>query len=293
MIDTDWELAYPGTEYTFGSRVRPVFNATTPDLGDYQIDVADEAVARGDGINFGVDFFRGRTITFDLAMRGLSEADVRAHGDALAAVWRANVVRRTPGAVAELRSRYRASERVVFGRPRRMALNTREAATGLLITAVADFKAADDKFYSAAEQVLSVALVPTPSGGLVSPLASPLATTANSNRAVGINLGGELPTWLTLEIDGPLTNPLVTVGDLRWELNMTIPENQTLVIDSRPWARTVLLNGSNAAGKFIRTSTRLSDSELEPGSYGVSFGGTSATGTAQLRLKWREAFSTP
>lgn len=294
MFDSDWRLVYAGTDYTFGSASHDVFNVTAPDLGDVALRTADADRPRSDGVGFGVDFRGSRTIGFDLGVWGSSETAIRSSMGVLARAWRADAVRSVPGAVAELHSLYRGQERVVFGRPRRFAPVLAEARTGLYGAATADFICADDLFYSASENVAQVSISPAGGGGLIAPLASPLATTASSDRSVGMTVSGELPVWPVIEVAGPVVNPTVeVVGVLRLEFALTLAYDQTLVVDTRPWARSMLVNGASAAGAISRTSTRLLAASVPPGRYELALRGVSESGNATARVRWRDAFSTP
>lgn len=293
MLENEWRLVYPGEDFTFGTGASDVFNVTAPDLGDIPLRVDDAEVPRGDGGLFGVDFHGQRTITFDLGITGDTPTDIRASVAALTLAWRADSVRTVPGAVAELRARYRGEERLVYGRPRRFAPNLREVSTGLFASATADFLCSDDRFYSVDEHVAIVSLVPPLGGGLLAPLGSPLATSESSDRSIVLDVEGELPAWPLIEIDGPITNPVIEVVGL-WKLafNLTLAYDQTLVIDTAPWARTILRNGASVAGSIARTSTRLSKAALPPGSWELALRGTSSTGTPVARIRWHDSYST-
>lgn len=297
MRNAEWQLSYPGTTYTFGPGDLPAFNVTAPDIGDYALRVSDGENPRGDGVSFGTDFLGNRTITFDIGVRGITEAETRANTAALARAWRADVVRSTPGAVAELRSQYRGSERVAFGRPRRFAPVLAAAGTQRFVPVVADFATADDQFYSSVETIQKVTLMPALGGGVTTPIITPVSTSRSSDRSTGITIGGELPTWVGVEITGPITNPVVDfVGDgegFRYAFNGSLALDETLRIDPRPWRRTITVNGASAAGRMSRSSVRLSNAVLRPGGYEVSFSGTSESGTAELRVRFRDAYPTP
>lgn len=293
MLDNQWSIWYGGAEYVWGTPATPVVNAAAPDLGDVEVLAADEPVPRGDGRRFGTDLFAGRTVTFDLAVLGSSETAVRSETAALAVWWRADKVRSTPGAVAELRSRYRGVERVAYGRPRRFSADLKAAKSGAAVV-VADFACADDRWYDLVEKVTSVPIVPAAGGGLVTPLATPLTSTQSSNRSTSFTVGGQLPAWPVIEVVGPITGPVVeVVGLWRVELSVTVPDGQTLTVDTRPWARTVLLGSGSAAGSLARSSARLSQASLPPGVWELVLRGVSTPGTAVARLRWRDSYPTP
>ncbi|AYN59103.1 minor tail protein [Arthrobacter phage Yang] len=285
-----WLLTYPGEDLVFGSVESGYVFTAAPDLGAREIEHEDERRPRGDGSSFGQDYVGGRTITFELDVNGVDQAATEAKLAALSRAWRADVVRSTPGATAALISH---NGRVAYGRPRRFASNDDLAPQGIS-TVVADFATADDQWYGAIEQGVTVSLVPAPSGGLLAPLAAPLSTTLSSDRSQGIRIGGETPTWPVFEIQGPITNPVVElVGALRMEFRLTLAYDQTLVVDSRPWARSILRNGASVAGAITRTSTRLAHAALDPGAYEFVLRGTANSGNPSATIRWREAYMTP
>ena len=292
LRDAEWRLLYAGTDLTFGTPATPVFNRRTPDLGDVDILASEVGRPRSDGQSFGIDYRAGRTIGFDLGVRAESGAAVRDATADLTRAWRADAVRLTPGAVAELQTRYDGRERAVFGRPRRFAADYSDASVNRLVSVTADFVCADDVFYSTTESQQLISLVPPPGGGLIAPLASPMSTTASSDRSMGITVGGELPAWPVIEVTGPITNPVVeVVGLWRMAFTLTLAYDQTLVIDTRPWARTAKRNGASVARSLTRTSARLSKAAIPPGDWEVALRGVSATGTPTARVRWRDTFS--
>ena len=292
MRNGEWTLAYGSESVDFGLTDSEAVFTAAPDLGDAAIAAADVARPRADGVAFGVDFRGGRTISVEVGIVRPSEAETLAAVERLARLWRADEVRSTPGATATLIARHGDRERLVYGRPRRFAQNIDHVREGLAAV-VCDFTAADDCFYSVSESSGTVVLVPPPSGGLIAPLSSPLATTESSDRSMGITVGGSLPAWPVIEIEGPITNPVIdVVGLWRMEFRLTLAEGSTLVVDTRPWARTIKRDGASVPGVISRTSTRLSKASLPPGSYEVALRGTSQTGSASARLSWRDTFPT-
>ncbi|TDC33463.1 hypothetical protein [Micromonospora sp. KC213] len=294
MRDGEWTLSLPGAEVTWGPADLPIVNMAAPDLGDVGITDDDTDRPREDGRAFGQDFRGGRTITVELGVFGDSEAEARATLAGLATAWRGDAVRHTPGAVAELRMRHAGRERVVYGRPRRFASDETEIHEGVA-EVVADFAAVDDVFYAPDEDSRTVTLAPPTGGGLVAPLAAPLTTTATSDRSAGITVGGELGAWPVLTIYGPVTNPVVeVVGQWRFELRTTLAYDRSVTVDTRPWARVILLDGGGSlAGAVTRSSPRLAAMALPPGPYELAFRGIDETGTSYLRFAWREAYPTP
>lgn len=289
----EWSLTYPGTSFLFGSPETPVWNRTTPDLGDVDLRVADVDRPRQDGRAFGVDYRTGRTITFDLGVRGRTAVEVRDRAAELTKAWRADPVRRTPGAVAELRLNYDGRERLVYGRPRRFAPDYSDVAVNTFVGAQADFACIDDLFYDTEEETISFSIVPGLGGGLIAPLRSPLTTTASSDRSQGVHIASEMPVWPVIRIDGPITNPVVNVGTVAtFEVRLTLAHDEWVEIDTRPWARYALRNGTANVSGSVR-GTRLAQAAIPAGSYEIGFKGTDPTGTASVQLSWRPTYTAP
>lgn len=287
----EWQLSYPGTVYTFGTPATPAWNLTTPDLGDTDLRVADVDRPRQDGRSFGVDYRGGRTISFTLGLRSQTSEAVREEAAALQRAWRADAVRLTPGGVAELRTRYDGRDRLVYGRPRRMALDYSDTAVNRYVGAVCDFAAADDLFYAPFEESVSFGIVPALGGGLLAPLASPLSTTRTSDRSMAFTVSSEMPVWPVITLDGPISNAVISVGpEIVFKVRLDLLYDETVVIDTRPWMRSALRNGTANVSGSIR-GTRLSQASLPSGTYDVGIRGVDPTGTASVKLAWRPTFS--
>lgn len=284
----DWEMTYPGTRLVFGSVAPGLVLTDAPEVGPVVIEADDVGRPRGDGVAFGADFFGGRTVTFDVAVIGGDEVTGRALLEGLQRAWRGDAVRVRPGAVASLTS---PSGRTVFGRPRRFVSDDSLSLSGVA-TVIADFVTADSVWYSGVEHVATVLLVPDPGGGLIAPLAAPLTTTATSDRSQVFTVGGSMPTQPVFEIQGPITNPVVEiVGLCSLEFRLSLAYDEVLVVDTRPWARSVMVGSGSYAGALTRGSTRLSDVVVPPGVYELALRGVSAPGSASATVRWREAFA--
>lgn len=284
----DWRLVYDDVDLAFGSIRSGYVFPSAPEFGSPELTNDDAARPRGDGVLFGQDTRSGTTVTFAIDVVGSGEAGVLSKLSPLAAAWRADSIRQTPGATATLVA---DTGRVTFGRPRRFA-HSHAARKDGLIQVTADFATADDLWYGD-EQSARVNLVPPSGGGLVAPLASPLSTTPTSDRSTSIRVDGELPTWPVFEVAGPITNPVIeVVGLFRLGFSLSLAYDQKLVVDTRPWARSILRNGASVAGALTSSSARLSRASIPPGSHETVLRGTSATGTASLVTRWRPAYHT-
>ncbi|MEV0267724.1 hypothetical protein AB0H43_03030 [Hamadaea sp. NPDC050747] len=292
MRDGEFTLSYGSTVYTFGPADLPAIIASAPDLGSAGVRTDDVDRPRADGVAFGQDYRTGLTLTFDLLVVGADEAETWENLATLATAWRADSVRSDPGEVAELTYRLAGRERTVYGRPRRFAHNDELVHEGV-ISVLADLSTVDDQYYASTAQSRTVSIAPPAGGGLLAPLSAPLTTTATSDRSVVIAVGGALPAWPVITIEGPITNPVVdVVGLWRMELTATLAVDEAVTIDTRPWRRSVLRNvGGSLAGKFTRASARLSSAALPPGSHEIALRGTDGTGTAALTVEWRDTYS--
>ncbi|XTZ13932.1 hypothetical protein ACQSSU_20760 [Micromonospora echinospora] len=289
----EWTLAYPGRTLTFGTYASGVMLAKEVAVGPVELFTDDAQRPRGDGRAFGVDYRGASTLTFEMHVLGADEAQARSRLTDLALAWRADVVRRTPGAVAELSTVRAGRPRVLYGRPRRFAPAGEYARQGHLAV-VADFAAVDDCWYGPVEHQVLVPIVPPPSGGLVAPLVTPLTTVPAVQVPESITVEGDLPAWPVITVYGPITGPVVQVTGL-WSLGLavTLPADQALVIDTRPWRRTVLRasDGASFAGTLARTGARLSEASVPAGTWEVVLRGQDVSGTARMRFAWRNTYA--
>lgn len=285
---TDWRLRYSDVDFGFGTVAsKYVFPQDGPPaVSNSDITNQDADRPRGDGVLFGTDYRGGSVITFDVEVNGSTEAEANSLLQSFGQVWRADYVRAQPGRMAALTAH---TGRTVFGRPRRF--QPKYDLTPFGLTAVTcDFQAADDLWYGA-ENITTIKLIPDLGGGLVAPLASPVSTTASSDRSQVIRVGGTAATWPVIKIQGPITNPEVEVlGAFKLAFNISLAADQTLTIDTRPWARSITRDDANVSGSLRASGSRLSDASLMPGIYDVALRGISALGTAQTQFIWRDAF---
>lgn len=284
----DWHLTYGNTDFAFGTvESQFVFpQSGPPDISNIDVNDEDAARPRADGIMFGQDTRSGTTVTFDIEVNGEDEAEAWSLYQQLANVWRADSVRTVPGATAMLTSH---TGRVTFGRPRRIQPKLDLTPFGL--TAVTcDFATADDLWYGE-EQFAVVKLVPDLGGGVQGPVSSPVSTTSTSDRSQTFTVDGLLPVWPVITITGPIANPSIEVVDVfKMSFNTTLAYDQTLVIDTRPWGRSIKRDDASIAGALDPRTNRLSEASVPPGTYNLSLRGVSATGTSQARVTWRNAY---
>jgi len=285
----DWTLTYPGTSFTFGSRESGFGFVGAPDIGDAGVINGDVQRDGVDGRLFGRDTLDGRTVTFRLDVVRATEAEARAALEGVRRAWRGDALRGTPGAVAQLQS---GSGRSAFGRPRRFWSDDTYIALGTT-TIDCDFQTADDLWYGP-EQSLSVALTPDELEAMEAPFIAPFVFLGEQERAVIAYVGGTAATWPVFTVTGPISGPEV-VGS-GWVLSfpdLIIAAGEVLTVDTRPWARTILLGDASVAGALAPAASRLVDAQFTPGAHVLKLRGTTQTGNPTLTATWRDAFTTP
>lgn len=261
------------------------------EFGDPEIENQDTALPLEDGVIFGRDYKRGRTITFtmNIVTHGISAAQAL---DDLASAWDNDNTRYVAGAVNVLRwNRHNRWSRV-YGRPRKFAPITGNVDNGF-VPVLCDFRTSDHLYYSDEEYSNTISILPPPSGGWVMPFTFPVTPGGVGVQQGEISIGGTKRAWIANIINGPIVNPIVeAVNNWKFQLLLTLNAGEFAVINPRPWSRYVRKNGLlNIRGVFTQSSVRLTEMSLPPGSHEIVLKGTDPTGTATLTTLWREARS--
>ena len=204
---------------------------------DYQVNGADE-------IRFGQDSFKPTTIelTFDILYNKLRPdyedlipnfwAEMPKVED-FAYLWRNDAYRNIPGSMIPL---YVCGKdgvtRAVYGRPRQFNYNKPEEYDEF-IQCVGEFQRADSLAYSAEEDFVELQF--------------------GSEPVFLVREKGDGPdTWMRLLLSGPLTNPVVTIGDQQMKLDYDIAEGEYVEISSYPWQRrAVNSDGLNLSANLV------------------------------------------
>ncbi|WP_435060379.1 hypothetical protein [Streptomyces sp. bgisy060] len=305
----EWTLSYgangllPGAKITFGTWRTGHYLLEPVDIVYTDTDTGDVQMPRQDGIRLGLDYRGSATLTFEIGVDSVDEADTRLgrHGavlervSTLAQAWDAEAVRSRTAAPAVLSTTQGGRARRFYGRPRRFAPAASRLTRQGYTPVVATFVSVDGIAYDDTEQVGRVDLMPAPHRGLVGPLTTPLtmAGTASSRTPGAMVVGGNRPTWPVITIWGPISQPVVDVIG-RWTLglNLSLGPGEYVTIDPRPWARTVLRNGgASVAGALYRGAPLMPQMRLAPGPLTVVLRGNDDTGTAHMTVAWRNAFS--
>jgi len=253
----------------------------------------DQAVVGHDGQLFGVDTMPGMTVT----QTGLSYINANGIGamdafNTLAGKWNDPAARLSPGAMQILRAHYPVSSvtRRCYGRGRKIAPVYGQANQGV-VPWTAQFQAADGNWYSDTESILTLTMIPSFAGTLTFPLTPPFpwASQLNYQQNLAVN-SGSMPTWPVITFTGPIVTPgLVYVNTpVAIGYQGTLTAGQSLVIDTRPWARTAKLGTSSVAG--LLTGQPMISLQMQPGSTLLRLTGTDLTGQATCVIRWRSAF---
>ncbi|MFG2865446.1 hypothetical protein [Streptomyces sioyaensis] len=308
LAEGEWKLSYsangvhPGAAFTFGT-IRSGYYLLEPhEIAYGDTDTGDTPLPRADGIRFGQDFKAAATITFEIGVDTVDDALTQQgrHGanldrlSAMGQAWDAEALRLRFATPAVLSTVQGGRARRFYGRPRKWAPAASKLTRQGYTPVVATFACQDDTAYDDVEQSVPVRIQPPPHRGLVGPLTTPLTMTgAGSGKVPGeVIVGGNKATWPVVTIYGPITSPAIeVVGRWKTTLDLSLKAGEVIVIDPRPWARTVLRNGASVAGLLYRSSPRLEDMRLPVGRQDFILRGTDATATAYMTVAWRDAYA--
>lgn len=247
----------PG-QYQIGNRV--IGRGTTVrmescDVKPYDQNNQDYQVSRADQVRFGQDTLKPSTIelTFDVIQNSLRPGyeelipnfwDEMPRVSDFAAIWRNDANRLLPGSMEPL---YICGKdgitRVLYGRPGQFTY-TKEEQYDECVQCLAEWRRGDTLAYTAQEDVIELELS-----------AEPVYLLRES--------GDGPDALLRLLLVGPLTNPVITIGDKKLKLNYTIVEGNAVEISSYPWStRIVDANGLNLSPNLGGTNQYLDKLKL-------------------------------
>lgn len=293
----EWQLQYPGTNFTFGTLASTFPMAAQVEVGDVDIDVQDQKHPSSDGLIMGYDSYGGFDLLFTLTTIPSYPPPAEPWDAALDLIstfkskWRADSIRRVPGAYATLLNTDR--NRLVYGRPRTFKPNIARVRKGVAgYTAL--FQTNDPNFYSGTEKVATITPVPASSGGIKSPVKTPVITVGSTQEVSAAVNAGDLPAWPTVQFRGPAQTSsleLLSGSTVLWSLSIpdAIQYDEVLTVDTRPWSRSATINGRPANGRV--RGTQLEKCLIPVGTYQWRYRVTDRTGTAYAVMKWRDAYA--
>lgn len=240
---------------------------------------------RRDGRRFGPQHRVGQVVTLSVEAR----PDVRSLDEVwreLLAVWRADEVRTTPGALASLIA---PSGRRAYGRPGELdpSLKQRLFDSGHISL---KFEGVDDLWFGPLEATRVRFSVPE-TGGLTFPAEAPFTFDSGPTQRNGVVVvPGDVAMLPTFVIQGPVVNPAVTVTGVGTVIfDATLAHDQALTVNCADgW---VMRDGVPMPGALSPRGARLSDMSLSPGSYEVILRGYDPTGTGYLDVQVEPAYT--
>lgn len=284
-------LTYQGVSFQFGKGTPYLLTDFVRGVSEPR--VQDREHVRGDGARFGVDLKSGPTHELSLLVQGEGnnpgerEAAVRPLISELERVWDAPSLRARGGELAMLQ----VGDRFAFGRPRELVPDDSGRWDGTSNPQLS-FRAESQNWYGPEERT-TMRLAPVFTGGLPVAAAVPFVLGGGTGQADSIvQVGGDVATWPVFELRGPIQDPWIDVpGVGRLVFRGTLAYDQTLTVDTRPWARWVKRDGAALPGALSPAGSRLSDMAMRPGSYRVIFGGYDPSGTSTLTVRVSPAFT--
>lgn len=204
----------------------------TVDVKPYDIEHQDYQVSRTNEKRFGFDYLKPTTI--ELTMQVLNNRMLPGYENKftnfwhnmptvndLAREWRADNVRSAWGEMVPLYVCSKMSQipKIIFGRPGQFGYTFDDGFNkGEIVKAIGEFRRSDTLAYSAAENVTELIQGQAP-------------------EFLVRNLGDGPSAWFRLLLYGPITHPIITVGEHQIEMDVTIPTGTMVEISSYPWQR--------------------------------------------------------
>lgn len=246
----------------------------------------------GDGALAGRDYLGEASWTFELTTNERDEVGALAAAGALVSAWRDPKVRLKPNVTVPLSYMVAGRWRRVYGRPGQITDPVSDVHATLGVgKIVASFRVLDPNFYDDAETKVRLTIVPESSGGIITPLVTPISTRMNNGRRAGLveNLG-DVASPLTVTFHGPARNPKIKAA-AGWEVGITgtLAYDQSVTVDAR--AGTVTRNDGASVPGWLTRATQLSKAVIPAGKSDLTFTAIDSTGTAAVDLAWRNSYS--
>lgn len=288
MTIGDYQFELEGVPFGIGTSKITVENFD-PGSGEWSIQDVD--MQGRPATAFGRDILRGPTWAFELSTNlDTPEAALDAASE-LATVWRSLAAVSTPGRVLTLRYGLPGRLRRIYGRPRRWAATPTNRLIGGYLPISCDFKAADPLHYADSESSVVIGTTATSEGGFVFPVTFPAVTLPATERSGQVFGQGDEDTYPIIRIDGPIVSPWVRHNDWRIDLGLSLGVGDYVEVDTRPWALTVMKNGTSSVANKLGRRNKLGRMRIKPGAQEITFGGSSASGAATCTVRWRDAWN--
>jgi Siphovirus-type tail component, C-terminal domain len=161
----------------------------------------------------------------------------------------------------------------------------------------AAWKAPDPRFYSLALDSVVVYPPMSATGGRTYPLtfSRTYPSSWGGSGFADVTVAGDMATWATYRIDGPATNPVLTVTDDAGHTSsvgfasLTLAVGDYITVDTD--TKTVYLNGDPAADRYSTLDVLTTRwGPLWPGHNRITFDAAAFAASCQLTATWRPAY---
>ncbi|KPC73465.1 hypothetical protein ADL27_52065 [Streptomyces sp. NRRL F-6602] len=292
---SDWQYDVGGVVIGAGT---PVNVIETSGLGRPPVRESDVDQPSMDGQFAGPDYWAGRTIQIDAAVK--TPGDPAAAQDmvaALQAVTDAADVRLVGGQGMPLRIKRpgRPVKRLTV-RARRLDPEDRQIIHGYMPLDL-EFLAHDPGFYADEESVTELPLGWLTGGGFAAPVVAPIFVqdgTVAADRPGWVTNEGTADAWPIFRVFGPCANVTilhVATGRTLALPTLTLAAGRWIELDTRPGYRTVTWDNGGNASTYLSPASRIDLFALPPGASEMRWTAFDSTNTARLRVTWRDAYT--
>ncbi|MFE6412540.1 hypothetical protein ACFVOR_37035 [Streptomyces sp. NPDC057837] len=291
----DWQYDLGGVVIGAGTSVQVI---ETTGLGRPPVRESDVDQPSMDGQFAGPDYFAGRQIQFDAAIK--VPGNPAACHDMVAtlqAVTDAASVRLVGGQGMALRIKRpgRPVKRLTV-RARKLDPEYRQVIHGYVPLDI-EFLAHDPTFYADEESTTELPLGWLTGGGFAAPVTAPIYVqdgTVAADRPGWVTNNGTADTWPILRITGPCAN--VTITHVATGRSLALPTlnlaaGRWVEIDTRPGYRTVTWDNGGNASTYLSPGSRIDLFTIPPGTSEMRWTAFDSTNSARLAVRWRDAYT--
>lgn len=263
-------------------------------LGQPPVRTADIDPPGEDGTWLGADYYSGRTVKIDAAIKIVEDVPgVLTTSAALQDDADSDTVRGQGGTTMDLRLKFPGRDaRVVRGRLRKFEPDFTQVIHGYAPLDI-EFQAQDHLYYADTPESTSMPLGSLTEGGMTFPLMFPF-TIAGSASAIArpgyLQVAGTKATWPVLRVNGPCANPTIThvASGRSLTVQTSLAAGEWVEIDTRPGWRTVLRE--SGGGAPLTPASRIDQFTLTPGLNEIRWSATDPTLTSTLAVTWWPAY---
>ncbi|MGW2739130.1 hypothetical protein ACWC4D_33635 [Streptomyces sp. NPDC001288] len=263
-------------------------------LGQPPLRTADVDPPGEDGTWLGTDYYSGRLVRIDAAVKIVEDvpsvlnmsADLQDLADT-------PEVRGQGGTTMDLRLKFPGRPtRVLRGRLRKFEPDFQQVIYGYAPLDI-EFQAKDHLYYADQPEGTSIPLGSLTAGGVTFPLPMPFTIDGDpeaTGRPGFVNIAGTAPTWPVLRVTGPCANPSIThvASGRTLSVVTTLLAGEWVEIDTRPGWRSVLRN--SGGGAPLTAKSRIDQFVLSTGINEIRWSATDPTLTSALAVTWWPAY---